>query len=267
MPIEVSTAIQVLDQDQFHALHHRLMGIIFQVHNEFGRLLDELLFKREIAARCEETGLSPTQREVRIRVIHESFSKDYFLDLLVCHGLPVEAKAVESFAPSHRAQALNYLLLTGLQHGTLLNLRSERVQQEFLSTKLTPEKRRVFTVVENGWNSSDERSTLLKRKMIELLQDWGAFLEIGLYKEALTHFLGGPQSVCARVQVNSGSRFLGEQNVDLLDPLTAFAITAVTGDTSRVRDHYERFIRHTPLQALHWINLNHHQIEFSTVTR
>jgi hypothetical protein len=37
MPIEVAAAIQVLNQDQFHALHHRLMGIIFQVHNEFGR--------------------------------------------------------------------------------------------------------------------------------------------------------------------------------------------------------------------------------------
>lgn len=56
MPIQVTREIRVLNQQEFHALHHRLLGIIFEIHNEFGRLLDEVLFKREIAARCENVG-------------------------------------------------------------------------------------------------------------------------------------------------------------------------------------------------------------------
>ncbi|MCY2994423.1 MAG: hypothetical protein NTY19_42130 [Planctomycetota bacterium] len=43
------------------------MGITFQIHNQFGRLLDELLYKREIAARCAATGI-PCERELWIWV-------------------------------------------------------------------------------------------------------------------------------------------------------------------------------------------------------
>ena len=52
MPIEISTAIEALEQEQFHALDRQIMGIIFDIHNEFGPLLDESLYKLEIAERC-----------------------------------------------------------------------------------------------------------------------------------------------------------------------------------------------------------------------
>jgi GxxExxY protein len=267
MPIEVATPIRVLDQEEFHALNRRVMAIVFEVHNEFGRLLDELLFKREIAARCEAAGIVPAQREVQVRVTHEGFCKDYFLDLLFCHGLLLEAKTAERFTPAHRAQDLNYLLLTGMQHGMLVNLRPERVQHEFISTQLTPEKRRRFTVVDKGWCATEERSTQLREKVVALLKDWGGFLEIGLYREALTHFLGGPEAVIQAVPVYFGERLLGHQRVHLLDAKTGFALTALTGDRRNLEDHQRRFLCHTPLEALQWVNLNHHQIEFSTLRR
>ena len=82
MPIEVSTEIRACDQEEFHALDRRIMGVVFAVHNEFGRLLEEDLYKREIAARCVAMGIQPVEREVWIRVSHQSFTKDYYLDLL-----------------------------------------------------------------------------------------------------------------------------------------------------------------------------------------
>lgn len=177
----------------------------------------------------------------------------------------MEAKAAEALVPWHRAQAINYLLLLGLQHGTLINVRPERVQQEFISTQLTPEMRRRFKIVDNGWNGNVERSALLKGQMIALLEDWGAFLEVGLYREALTHVLGGEQVVSKRVPIYSGKRVLGEQTVRLLDAETAFSVTAVTGDSKGIREHQERLLRHTSLRALQWINLNHQLIEFRTL--
>ena len=110
MPIEVATTIQALDQETFHALDHRVMRVVFDVHNEFGRLLDEDLYKREIATRCTIAGLLPAEREVRIRVIHESFVKDYFMDLLLCRGFMLEGKVAERLVATHRGQALNCLL-------------------------------------------------------------------------------------------------------------------------------------------------------------
>jgi GxxExxY protein len=267
MPIEVSTRIQAYDQEQFHALDRRIMGVVFDVHNEFGRLLDEELYKCEIAARCAAIGLEPAEREVRIRVSHESFIKDYFMDLLFCRGFMLEGKAAERLVAAHRGQSLNYLLLAGLKHGRLVNLRTERVQHEFVSTTLTPEERRRFSVEEDDWVELNAESRQLKARMIELLEDWGAFLYVNLYREALVHFLGGSDSVCKAVEVFSGSRRVGAQDLNLLGEETGFALTTKQEGAGAMRDHLGRLLDHTPLKAIQWINLNRHRAEFTTLSK
>ena len=82
MPIEVTTEITVLNQSEFYALNPKVLRIVFEVHNEFGRFLDEALYKTEIAARWEMAGLGKVQPEVQINVRHETFCKAYFIDLL-----------------------------------------------------------------------------------------------------------------------------------------------------------------------------------------
>lgn len=267
MPIEVSTRIQALDQEEFHALDRRIMGVVFEVHNELGRLLDEDLYKREIATRCLAINLEPAELEVRIVVGHEGFVKDYFMDLLVCRGYLMEAKVADRLVAAHRGQTLNYLLLTGLRHGRLVNLRTERVQHEFVSTTLTPEERRRFSVVEDGWVEMTAESRQLKARTIELLEDWGAFLDVSLYREALVHFLGGAGSVCKAVEVFSGSRRVGTQNLNLLDEDTGFALTTKREGAGAMRDHLGRLLEHTRLKAIQWINLNRHRVEFTTLSK
>lgn len=137
MPINVATEIQAFNQEQFHALDKKLMRIVFDVHNEFGRFLDESLYKSEIATRSIAAGLGSAEREVQISVTHETFRKEYAMDLLFNHGVMLEAKVAEALAGAHRTQGLNYLFLTGMQHGRLANFRPERVEHEFLSTHLT----------------------------------------------------------------------------------------------------------------------------------
>jgi GxxExxY protein len=267
VPIEIQGGpLRVFSQDEFHELDHAVMAITFRVHNQFGRLLDELLYKREIAARCAESAI-PTEREVRIWVTHGSFTKEYAIDLVFSHGVIFEAKAVEWLAPAHEAQALNYLLLTGTHHAKLINLRPERVQWRFVSTKLTPELRRCITVDDSAWRGVNAPSQRLKEIMIELLRDWGAFLECGLYREALTHFLGGQEAVVRRIPVYSDEHAIGEQDVHLLSEDTAFAVSAVTESTDGMRTHLGRFLAHTHLQHLQWVNLNHHRIEFVTLSK
>ncbi len=267
MPIEVSARIQVYEQEEFHALDRRIMGVVFEVHNEFGRLMDEELYKCEIAARCVANGVEPAEREVRIRVSHDDFIKDYFMDLLFCHGFMLEAKVVERLVAAHRGQALNYLLLAGLKHGRLINLRTERAQHEFVSTTLTPEERRRFSVEEGDWVELNVESRQLKARTIALLEDWGAFLDVNLYREALVHFLGGAASVCKAVEVFSGSRRVGAQNLNLLNEDTAFALTTKQEGAGAMRDHLGRLLEHTRLKAIQWVNLNRHRAEFTTLLK
>lgn len=266
MPIKVESPIKVFDQETFHALDRKLMGIVFEVHNEFGRFLDEDLYKREIASRWVDADLGSSEREVRICVTHESFRKDYSMDLLFNEGLMLETKTAETIAPAHRTQGLHYLFLTGMHHARLVNLRPERVEHEFLSTRLTSKSRQQFSAGDFGWTASGQ-SEYLREKPLALLEDWGAFLEVALYRDALTHFLGGSERVIRRIPIQSRKRVIGEQSVHLLAPDTAFAVTAVTDDPSAMEEHQLRFSRHTPLRNMQWINFNRNRIEFKTLTK
>lgn len=267
MPIEVEHGpLRVLTQDEFHEVDRAVMRIVFDVHNEFGRFLDELLYKREIETRARLLGI-PTDRERRIWVRHGAIEKEYRIDLVFANGAILEAKAVESLAPAHFIQTLNYLLLTGTHHGKLVNLRSERVQWEFVSTQLTHARRHQFSIDDNEWRPINSRSQVLKETLISLTTDWGVFLESRLYRDALTDVLGGKALVVRRIPVFSDDRQLGEQEVHLATDDTAFAVTATTESDSFMRIHLERFLAHTRLNHLQWMNFNYHTIEFVTLSK
>ncbi len=266
MPIEVQCEIRVFDQEEFHALSRRVLRLAFDVHNDFGRFLDEELCKRELAERCMDAGINPVQREVRVRLTHGDFRKDYFMDLVLAKGLMVEAKAAECLAPAHHGQSLNYLLLSGMQHGLLVNFRSSRVEHRFVSTNLTPWRRHEFQIDSSRWNMNDCSATWLRNCMLQLLNDWGAFLEVALYRDAIIHFLGGTKNACRSIEVLSGTRTLGAQELFLLTDDAAFSISAIIDNPAEYESHLTRFLHHTRLDHLHWINLNHHTITFTSLS-
>lgn len=267
MPIEVEGGpLRSFSQEDFYELDQVVMGITFRVHNEFGRFFDELVYKREIEARCLQAGI-PTERELRIWVRHGSFEKVFRADLVFSRGVIFEVKTVESLCAAHEAQALNYLMLTGVHHGKLVNLRPERVRWRFVSTQLTPMSRRRITIEDSVWRLVNSRSRILKHRLAELLHDWGAFLECNLYREALNHSSDGEAVVVRRIPVLAGGRMIGEQAVHMVDDDTAFALTSITKPTEGMRLHLERFLAHTPLRHVQRVNLNRHRIEFVTLSQ
>jgi len=145
----------------------------------------------------------------------------------------------------------------GLRHGAFAH--------EFVSTTLASEERRRFSVVEGEWVEVNPASGQLNAKTIELLDDWGAFLDVNLYGGALVHFLGGANSGCKPVERFSGSRPIGTQNLNMLDQDSAFAFTTKQGSASVMREHLERFLHHTRLKFIQWVNLNRHRVEFATL--
>jgi len=265
MPIAVPAGVSAIEQSEFHEISYQVVGLAYRVHNELGRLWDEDIYQRELAFRCEKAGLSNVATEVPIRVSFRTFSKTYLMDLLVGGGAMFELKTANALTEAHRTQALQYLLLAGLNHGALVNLRSATVQHRFVSTRLTPDKRRAFTVGDAQWHASDAESRWLRQLVLDLLSDWGAFLAVSLYCEAIEHFLGGPDAAVQRVDIVSGSRTVGCQGVHLLNPTTAFRITGLTRDMSPYEQHLRKVLAHTRLRRVQWINLNRHMITFKTL--
>jgi hypothetical protein len=69
------------------------------------------------------------------------------------------------------------------------------------------------------------------------------------------------------VQVYSGERLIGNQPVHFLTDDSAFAFTALPRNRAAMQDHQSRFLKHTPLRCIQWINFNRHNIEFTTLTK
>lgn len=157
MPIQLSVQIKPISYADFHALDYKVMGIVFSIHNDFGRFWNEKIYQNELAYRCRKAGLENVATEVPIHVSYEDFSKDYKIDLLIDNVI-YELKTAQSLAGEHENQTINYLMLTGLRHAKLINMRPPSVEHRFVSTNITPEKRYKFTIEGGQWRDLDVSS-------------------------------------------------------------------------------------------------------------
>ncbi len=264
MPIELSQPVNVVSQDQFHSIHHVMAGHAFTIHNQFGRMLDEKIYKNELAYRCAQDGLT-AEREVLIRVRHGSFVRDYFIDLLLAGSTVVEAKCASAIAPAHRAQSLNYVLLSGAHHGSLVNFRPLKVQSEFVSTRLTPDDRRRFSVTAHEWPDDSEHQEL-REVVLSLCTDVGLGLEVALYREAVATLIGRRSSLPDPIPIMAGSRQLGEQSLHILRDGVGLAVTAATRSAD-TRKHLQRLLNHTTLDAMAWVNLPLNNVRFELLKK
>lgn len=185
-----------------------MVGHAFAIQNQFGRLLDETFYKAELARRCSESGLAMA-REVLICVGHGPFCKDYFLDLVLGGSTVTEGKCVEVLTRAHRGQALNYLLLAGTHHGSLVNFRPTRVQREFVSTQLDLDLRRAFTVSQDRWPADAEHKRLLDAATA-FCADVGLGLDLPLYRQAFMTLANGRPQTPLPVPVWSAGRVVHE---------------------------------------------------------
>lgn len=265
MPITHDLKIEPVSERQFRLLDYEIMELVFAIHNDLGRFADEIIYKRELAYRCEERGFDAISRETPIYVTHREFSKTYYMDLLVDNCLMYELKTVEMLSGQHRKQALNYLLLAGMNHGKLVNMRPQSVQYEFVSTTLRPADRYEFTIDDSGWREIDEDSRSFHGLITDLLSDWGLFLSVDLFYDAVVFFGGGEDAVVNRVEVFDNARKLGSQRCHMLNSSTAFRISSVTEDDSHYERHLQRYLQHTHLEVLQWVNFNRHNVVFKTV--
>jgi len=257
----------VLSRDDFLKLDYQVMRHAFATHNGLGRFCDETIYQSDLTKRLEQAGLGPVATEAPVTICWKDFRKRYYLDLVVRNAAVYELKAAQALAGEHKAQLLNYLLILGLSAGKLLNFGAPSLQWHFVSTRLTPEKRRQLDLDTRGWQELSEACRRFRLGVEDLLASWGAFLDVALYAEALVWFLGGEQKVVQRLPLSREGVPLGTQRCKLLTPDIAFELTAYTAQQERVEVHLRRFLGHTHLRAIQWVNLNHNHIEFRTLKK
>ena len=99
-----------------------IIGAALEVHSQLGCGFTEPVYQEALA---EELRLRhiPFEREKVFTVTYKGkeLSKDFRVDFVCFNKIIVELKAVSDFAKEHVAQVYNYLKVTGMQLGLLIN--------------------------------------------------------------------------------------------------------------------------------------------------
>ena len=259
MPITCQRILKSLSREEFGRLSYDLMADVLAIRKELGRFFDEKHYKQALAIRRQDVIL-----ETPVCVSHQTFSKTYFLDALFAEGAIIEFKTAEALTRRHKAQLLHYQMLMDLEHGLLINVRPERVAKEFVNCALRCQDRLDFRISATDWNEGVPGGDHFRSVLTELLQDWGTALDLSLYEEALTHFLGGDSRVLHAVKVRLNGAVLGQQMFRFAADRVAFKLTAFDSMDSQQRfaHHARAMVNHTDLDALLWANLGRREITF-----
>ncbi len=260
MPIHTPVKTRCLSQSEFGEISFEVMKHIFAIHGEFGRLFDEKIYKRELARR-----MPGVQLEVPVDVTYDSFAKRYFLDVLIGEGGLFEFKTVETLNARHRAQLAHYMMLLKIKHAKLVNMRPEKVAHDFVNLSRTLSELRQPLIEKRDWDRAIPGALQFEQTLLALVADWGTGLELPLYIEALTHFLGGESEACQDVLVLNGDYELGVQNLRLAAPNVAFKLTALSNNFAAHLVQTRKLLAYTSLKAMLWANINHQDVHFTCI--
>ena len=99
----------------------RVIGCLIAVHRTLGPGLLESIYSRAIGLELSAAGI-PFEREVEIPVSYrDELLCVQRLDIVVAGRIVLEVKSVERLNPVHHAQLLNYLRISKLNIGLLVN--------------------------------------------------------------------------------------------------------------------------------------------------
>jgi GxxExxY protein len=108
----------------------KIIGCAMEVHNELGHGLREKTYERAL---CREFGLQNISYDQQ--AVYPVFYKgeqidDYIPDLIVEKRVVVDAKTIEAICDEERGKMLNYLKITGLKVGLLINFKHPKLLWE-----------------------------------------------------------------------------------------------------------------------------------------
>ncbi len=182
MPIISSLNINRITKDEYHKIDYVMMRLAYDIHNEFGRLNNENIYKHELAERCLKHGFD-VKTEVKLTVCYKEFIKHLYMDIVINDSVVYELKAVRALVPFHQAQLLNYLMIAGMNYGKLINFGASSVEYKYVTSGLTVKDRYNFRFNIKSWNAADDKVVLFENICRSLVKEWGVFLSPSIFCE------------------------------------------------------------------------------------
>ncbi len=111
-------------------ISYKIRGAIFKVYNELGSGLFEKVYEKALIHQLKKDGFE-VKNQVAIPVYYDEQLLDigFILDVLVDDKVIIEIKSVEELSKFHHKQISNYLRLTNLRLGLLVNFNTDNISK------------------------------------------------------------------------------------------------------------------------------------------
>jgi len=114
----------------FKAETERIIGFSFEVLNEVGPALNEKIYENSLIVLFKQHAIAFDQQR-RFPVLFRSVEVGTFVpDLIAFNAVIVDAKVIDRITDRERGQMLNYLRITKLKVGLILNFKNARLEWE-----------------------------------------------------------------------------------------------------------------------------------------
>ena len=113
-------------------LSYKIIGLAMEVHGKLGYGFLEKVYENALMPLFKREGIKAKQQAPIKVLFEEVIVGDYIADNLVEDKIILEPKSLEKISDVHRAQALNYLKVTGLHLAIILNFGKNRLEYERL---------------------------------------------------------------------------------------------------------------------------------------
>ncbi|MCL6268293.1 GxxExxY protein [Flagellimonas myxillae] len=99
-----------------------VIGLCMDVHNELGKGFSEKVYGDALEIELNENGV-PYKREVKYHIDYKGklLRHQYYADFVVDNKIILEIKAIQALTQSHVKQTLNYLAVSKMKLGLLVN--------------------------------------------------------------------------------------------------------------------------------------------------
>jgi GxxExxY protein len=111
---------------------HKIIGCAFEVLNELGHGLNEKCYENSMVVEFGPQSITFAQQR-QYQVLYKQNSVGLFIpDLIAFDSVLVDANVIDRITDHERGQMLNYLRITKLRVGLILNFKHPRLEWERL---------------------------------------------------------------------------------------------------------------------------------------
>ncbi|MDH4471944.1 MAG: GxxExxY protein [Fluviicola sp.] len=117
----------------FEEKTYEIIGICMEVHSQLGSGFSEIVYKDALEYELRNREIAfEREKEFAVHYKNTILPHKFYADFVVMDDIVLEIKTATNLSKEHMEQTINYLCVSGLQIGLLVNFRSRKLEYKRL---------------------------------------------------------------------------------------------------------------------------------------